>query len=102
MASLVPEPMEKCAVWAASPSSTMLSWNQRSLRTVVKLTQRELFARTWWPSSASEKSSRTAATEASSDSPGARSAAGIESNPARRQTSSCISTMKVLPWASKG
>ena len=30
----------------------MLSWNQRSLRTVVKLTQRELFARTSWPSSA--------------------------------------------------
>ena len=29
----------------------MLSWNQRSLRTVVKLTQRELFARTSWPSS---------------------------------------------------
>ena len=46
MASLVPEPIEKWAVWAASPSSTMLSWNQRSLRTVVKLTQRELLART--------------------------------------------------------
>ena len=78
----------------------MLSWNQRSLRTVVKLTQRELFARTSWPSSTWAKSSRTAATEASSDSPGARSCAGTLSKPARRHTSSCISTMKVLPWAS--
>ena len=38
-------------MWAASPSSTTLSWNQRSLRTVVKLTQRELLARTSCPSS---------------------------------------------------
>ena len=28
-ASLVPEPIEKCAVWAESPRSTTLSWNQR-------------------------------------------------------------------------
>ena len=37
MASLVPEPIEKCAVWAASPSSTTLPWCQRRLRTVGKL-----------------------------------------------------------------
>ncbi len=35
-ASLVPEPIEKCAVCAASPISTSLPWGQRSLRTVGK------------------------------------------------------------------
>ena len=40
-ASLVPEPMEKCAVAAASPSSTMFSWCQRSQSTRGKLSQAE-------------------------------------------------------------
>ena len=46
MASLVPEPIEKWAVCAASPSRTTLSWTHDSLRTVVKLIQRELLAST--------------------------------------------------------
>ena len=40
-ASLVPEPMEKCAVAAASPSSTMLPWDQCSHSTRGKLSQAE-------------------------------------------------------------
>ena len=39
IASLVPEPIEKCAVCAASPSSTTFPWRQRALRTVTKLIQ---------------------------------------------------------------
>ena len=37
MASLVPEPIEKCAVCAASPISTSCSWNHARLRTRTKL-----------------------------------------------------------------
>ena len=44
MASFVPEPIEKCAVCAASPSRTTLPCAQFSQRTVPKVTQRELFA----------------------------------------------------------
>ena len=44
-ASLVPEPMEKCAVCAASPRSTTLSWCQRSLRTVTNWIHCERFDR---------------------------------------------------------
>ena len=45
MASLVPEPMEKWAVCAASPTSTTFPSCQRSLRTVWKLSHLELFVR---------------------------------------------------------
>ncbi len=38
-ASLVPEPIEKCAVCAASPSSTRLPSNQRALPTRTNVTQ---------------------------------------------------------------
>ena len=44
IASFVPEPIEKCAVCAASPSSTTLSAHQRALRTVTKLIHLELLA----------------------------------------------------------
>ena len=44
IASLVPEPIEKCAVCAASPSSTTFSWRQDALRTVTKLIQRVRFS----------------------------------------------------------
>ncbi len=66
MASLVPEPIEKCAVCAASPISTTLPWRQVSLRTVRKLSQLELFANTRWPSRRSANSSRTSAIDVSS------------------------------------
>ncbi len=39
IASFVPEPTEKWAVWAASPSSTTFSCTQRSLLTRVKFSQ---------------------------------------------------------------
>ncbi len=41
IASFVPEPIEKCAVCAASPISTTLSWNHDALRTIGKLSHCE-------------------------------------------------------------
>ena len=102
MASLVPEPMEKCAVCAASPSSTTLPRRQRSLRTVAKLTHRELFSSTEWPSRMSPNSSRTRPADRSSDWPGASSPPASAAKPARRHTLSFISTMNVLAFASYG
>ena len=77
IASLVPEPIEKCAVCAASPSSTTLSCTQCSLRTVVKLIQRELFAITSCPSSTSANSSRILSIDFWSDSPGSPGTVGV-------------------------
>ena len=94
MASLVPEPMEKCAVCAASPSSTTFSCRQVWHRTVVNVAHRELLATRSCPSSTSAHSSRMRSMDRSSLWPGASPAASV--NPARRQTSSCISRMKVL------
>ena len=97
MASLVPEPMEKCAVCAASPSSTTFRCRQASHRTVVKLTHRELFANSWCPPSTSAHRPRIISIDASSLCPGAQTGrAPTSPNPARRHTSSCISRMKVL------
>ncbi len=45
IASLVPEPIEKCAVALASPSSTMLSLTQRLLRIIGKLRHIERLVR---------------------------------------------------------
>ena len=67
MASLVPEPMEKCAVCAASPSRTTLPSCQRSQRSVAKLIQRELLASSAWPSSTPPSSSPIRSIDASSD-----------------------------------
>jgi hypothetical protein len=117
MASFVPEPTEKCAVCAASPSSTTLPCRQLSFRTVVKLIHRELLPSTVWPASRSANSSRIRPIEARSDSPGlirgtnpagpapgkpaaapaGRSSVDSASKPARRHTVSCSSTMNVLP-----
>ena len=94
MASLVPEPMEKCAVCAASPSRTTFWCRQVWHRTVVNVVQRELLANNSCPSSMSAHRSRMRSIEASSLWPGASPGASV--NPARRQTSSCISRMKVL------
>jgi hypothetical protein len=99
MASLVPDPMEKCAVCAASPSSTTLPARHDSHRTVPKLIQRELLAASGCPSSRSAKVSPIAATAPVSLSPGPYEPV---SKPARRHTESCISTMKVEPVASYG
>ena len=55
MANLVPEPIEKCAVALASPTSTTLSMTQVALRIVGKLRHRERLAISLWPSSSSAK-----------------------------------------------
>ena len=97
MASLVPEPMEKCAVCAASPSSTTLPCRQRSLRTVPKLTHRELFSSTSWPSRMSANSSPDQRGRLLVGLAGSQAAAASAAKPARRHTLSFISTMNVLP-----
>jgi hypothetical protein len=56
IASLVPEPIEKCAVCAESPTSATFSWNQRSHLSVANCTQSERFERSEWPASSSAKS----------------------------------------------
>ena len=83
IASFVPDPIEKCAVCAASPSSTTLPCRQRSLRTVVKLIHRELFACTAWSCRMPAKRRRISAMLSSSLSPGAnaRSARALEPCP---------------------
>ncbi len=53
MASLVPEPMEKCAVALASPTSTALSFTQVLLVMLGKLRQSDRLAMKGWPSSSS-------------------------------------------------
>ncbi len=102
IASLVPDPIEKWAVWAASPRRTTLPWRHDSFRTVVKLIHRELLASTSWPSRASANSSRMRSIDLSSDSPGTNARSANASNSAARHTDSCISTMTVLPVASYG
>lgn len=86
-ASLVPEPMEKWAVWAASPSSTVLPWDQRSLTTVRKAIQAELLPRRGRPPRASAKIFAHWSVDCASSQ---------VSRPAARQTSSRISMMTVL------
>ena len=69
-ASFVPEPMEKCAVAAASPSSTMFSWCQRSHSTRGKFSQAEprRCARVGHQRMAAEVSSRRSARRSAIDS----------------------------------
>ena len=79
IASLVPEPTEKCAVCAASPTSTTLPWCQRALRMVGNARQIERFETSRWPASSSANSrSQNAIVSASS----------ARSSPAARQVSS--------------
>ena len=103
MASLVPEPIEKCAVWAASPSSTTLPSCQRSLRTVVKLSHLELLVRTAWPPQLVGEDLRDPGDRVLvGDARAGRPVSSVASKPARRHTSSCISTMKVEPESEYG
>ncbi len=94
-ASLVPEPIEKCAECAASPSSTTFRCRQVALRTVVKRIQREALGISRCPSRCGASSSAQRRTLSSSLSPRANSRSARASKPARRQASSAISTMKV-------
>jgi hypothetical protein len=86
IASLVPEPTEKCAVCAASPSSTTLPSCQRRQRTVGKARQIERLASSRWPPSSSAKSRSQNATVSASE---------ARSSPAARHVASVASTMKV-------
>ena len=86
MASLVPEPTEKCAVWAASPASTTFSWCHFSFRMVGKLRQTERLEISRCPANSSRQSrSQKAIVPASS----------ARSIPAERHVSSRASTMNV-------
>jgi len=86
MASLVPEPMEKCAVALASPISTMLSFTQRALRTVGKLRQIDRLVMSLWPcnSSANTRSMNSAL-----------SCSLMRSRPARSQVWGVVSSTQV-------
>lgn len=95
MASLVPEPIEKWALCAASPSSTTFSCRQQALRTVSKRIHREALGISRWPSRCSARSSSQRRTLARSLSPRAGSDSARAANPARCQACSAISTMKV-------
>ena len=93
MASFVPDPMVKCAVCAASPSSTTLPSCHDPHRTVRKLIHVERFDISRFPPSVSAKS----ASQNRMLSPSAASA-----SPAERHTDSGVSTMNVLVSASNG
>ncbi len=93
-ASLVPEPMEKWAVCAASPTSTTgatsaSGWCHRRLETRVKPSQGErrwgALLRSGWPSSQGANIASQAATV---------SASPMRSKPAARQDRASHSTMK--------
>src|ERR1044072_2207689 len=97
MASLVPDPMEKCAVCAESPMSTTLPASVRQcqdlLRTKGKSSQIDLFDISRWLPSSSANSSWQNGIDSCSD---------IVSRPARRHVSGRVSTMKVLVYSSNG
>lgn len=80
-------------MWAASPMSTVLPWDQRELVTVRKTSQEDRLPRRGRPPSASEKN----AAQRAADSAGSQ-----VSSPAARHTSSRISTMTVEASAAYG
>src|SRR5438132_2916375 len=65
IASLVPEPIEKCAVCRASPISTMLRCDQRSFQIHGKLRHTDLLEMSLWPSRLSAKTSSQMACDSS-------------------------------------
>ncbi len=96
-ASLAPDPMEKCAVWAASPIRTMLSLTQVRFPTRTKVIHWE--PRGWraldisrWPWRCWAKTLSQKATLSSGP---------ADSSPAFAQVSWCVSTMKVERRSSK-
>ena len=86
IASLVPEPIEKCAVALASPTSTALSFTQVLLVMVGKLRQSERLAISAWPSSSSANTR---------SSTGSISVSLSLSKPKLRQVSSSVSITQV-------
>src|SRR6187431_3773232 len=65
IASLVPEPIEKCAVCRASPISTMLPYDQFSFQIQGKFRHADLLEINGWPSSVSAKISSQIACDCS-------------------------------------
>src|SRR5215204_6358905 len=99
MASLVPEPIEKCAVCSASPSSTALSKDQSPFFTSRKLIHLELLERSGLLFRSFAKTRRTYSRVSSSL---------IVANPALSHVRGSHSTMNVLvvllnlyEWAAK-
>ena len=86
IASRVPDPTEKCAVWAASPTSTTFPADQRAFAIVGNRRHSDLLHISGCPSSSSSKSRARKRAVSSS------LAASI---PALRQVSSVASAMKV-------
>ena len=95
IASFVAEPIEKCAVCAASPSSTTLSWRQRSTfdgreaQPLGVVRQQLVAVEQLREELLQDRDALQVAV------PGSGAADAKRSKPARRQTSSRISTMKV-------
>ena len=104
IASLVPEPIAKCAVAAESPIMTKFSCTHVSFLIAAKLRHLLLFRNAGFPPRNSAKIFSHISIDLSSLSPMGKFAASSwkASNPARRQISSCISTMKVLRLSSIG
>jgi hypothetical protein len=86
MASFVPEPIEKWAVWAESPTRAMFPWRQDPQRMIGNERQRERFLRRRCPASSFAKSFSQKAIVASSV---------AFSSPAFRHAASVVSTMNV-------
>src|SRR5512140_3374248 len=82
IASFVPDPIEKCAVCAASPSSTTFPEHQRRLRTVTNPSHLELFASSGRPPSSSANNDEQNSTDATSLTPGGNAAEPGRSSPA--------------------
>src|SRR5215213_4418360 len=93
IASLVPDPIEKCAVCAASPSSTVAPALQSRQRSSLKASHTERFDSSSCPSSTPANSSRQNARLSCSDN---------SSSPARCHVSARVSTMNVLVPSSNG
>src|SRR5947199_3716983 len=93
MASLVPDPMEKCAVCAASPISTVFPWCQLVLRTKGKLSQIDRLESSRWPARSSAKSRSQNARLSASD---------ILSRRARRQHYSGNTTVNLVAYETDG
>ena len=93
MASLVPDPMVKWAVWAASPSRTTLPSCQLSHLTVTNEIHRDRLDISLCPASSGANSSWQNAMLSDSDTP---------SSPARSHVARLHSTMNVDVCASNG
>nr|WP_308076565.1 FAD-dependent monooxygenase [Streptomyces hydrogenans] len=96
IASLVPEPTVKCAVWAASPRRTAFPSDQRALRTIRKVAHRLRLPSSLCPPRWSAKSSLSRSRDASSLPPGFRAWSAGRSMPEACQVAGSVSTTTVV------